>query len=152
MFSYPTQSSCLIIQHEIHSESFNFHPPSVILLALLSHNSHNTLQRSVDHTYLQAHRFLRTVPKKQRCAHLTERCRISVRDLLILLAILISSFSSESVYWASWSRLRAQSARLASSSACTACGKDKAKRVRWNTGILQAGSWPKKTPQKTLRL
>lgn len=39
----------------------------------------------------------------------------------MLPAILISSFSSESVYWASWSRLWAQSARLASSSSCTVC-------------------------------
>lgn len=64
-------------------------------------------------------------------AHLTERCRISVRDLLMLLAILMSSFSSESVYWASWSRLRAQADRLASSSACTACeGGREAREVR----------------------
>lgn len=147
MFSYPTVKLYFIIQHKIRSESFNFHPPPVILLVLLSQNIHDTLQRSATHTYLRAHRFSCTVPKKlecrkQRCAHLTERCRISVRDLLMLLAILISSFSSESVYWASWSRLRAQSARLASSSACTACGKDKAKRVRRNTaGRLTA--WKK---------
>lgn len=61
--------------------------------------------------------------RRRRFAHLTERCRISVRDLLMLLDILISSFSSESVYWASWSRLRNQSARLAFSSVCTVYGK-----------------------------
>ncbi|KAG7264061.1 LOW QUALITY PROTEIN: hypothetical protein CRUP_028581, partial [Coryphaenoides rupestris] len=52
--------------------------------------------------------------------HLGAGCRISVRDRRMLLAILISSFSSESVYWASWSRPSAQSARRASSSPCTA--------------------------------
>lgn len=48
----------------------------------------------------------------------------------MLLDILMSSFSNESVYWASWSRLRAQSDRLASSSACTACeGEQEAREV-----------------------
>lgn len=56
------------------------------------------------------------------CTYLTERWRISVRDRLMLPAILISSFSNESVYWASWSKPTAQSALLASSSACTVCG------------------------------
>lgn len=51
MFFYPTVKLSFIIQHKIHSESFNFHPPSVILLVLLSHNIHNTLQRSAAHTY-----------------------------------------------------------------------------------------------------
>lgn len=44
--------------------------------------------------------------------HLTDRCSISVRDLLMLLAILISSFSRESVYWSNCSRLRPHSVLL----------------------------------------
>lgn len=63
--------------------------------------------------------------------HLTDRWRISVRDLLMLLAVLISSFSNESVYPASWSRLAAQSALRASSSARTVCG--------WERGGGSAG-------------
>lgn len=52
MFSYPTVKLSFIIQHKIRSESFNFHPPLVILLGLLSHNIHHTVQRSAAHTYL----------------------------------------------------------------------------------------------------
>lgn len=96
---------------------------------LLSYHSHHSLHHSAAHTFLTAHWFSHSQPHMgvqrtdNKFAHLTERCRISVRDLLMLLAILTSSFSSESVYWASWSRLRAQSARLVSSSACTVYGK-----------------------------
>lgn len=79
--------------------------------------------------------------RKARLAHLTERCRISVRDLLMLLAILMSSFSSESVYWASWSKLRAQSDRLAFSSACTAC--ERKKRGQGGQGSKHVSSRPK---------
>lgn len=99
------------------------------LLSYQTLKPHHSLQRSAPHTFLTAKWFSHTpLHMHEQCrqrgfAYLTERCRISVRDLLMLLAILISSFSSESVYWASWSRLRAQSALLASSSACTVCGK-----------------------------
>lgn len=126
IFSYLTVKLSLISQHKIHCKSIRFHLPHISCQILKQHHS---LQRSAAHTFLTAHWFSHTLPhmhrerRQQRFAHLTERCRISVRDLLMLLAILISSFSSESVYWASWSRLKAQSALLASRSACTVCGK-----------------------------
>lgn len=132
MFSYLTVKLSLISLHKIHCKSIPSSSGISLHLPLLSYHilkQHHSLQRSAAHIFLTAHWFSHTRPhmhrecRQQRFAHLTERCRISVRDLLMLLAILISSFSSESVYWASWSRLRAQSALLVSRSACTVCGK-----------------------------
>lgn len=130
MFSYLKVKLSLIIQNKIHCKSIIFHLPLVFLLSTaLIPQSSLTSSFSGSHisdcplifTFTATHGSAEN--RQQRFAHLTERCRISVRDLLMLLAILTSSFSSESVYWASWSRLRAQSARLVSSSACTVYGK-----------------------------
>lgn len=95
-------------------------PCSHILISLLSNRSLNTFLTHT-HTCVSTHLFFLThtdsgdADSHDLPTYLAERCRISVRDLLVLPAILISSFSSESAYWASWSRLWAQSARLASS-------------------------------------
>lgn len=116
----------------IYSAYFDFHPRMTFLFSTTLRKHPPTVRT---HTRVTPFRF-RTHSHSgwPRFAHLTERCRISVRDLLMLLAILISSFSSESVYWASWSRLRAQSARLASSSACTVCLK---RRPRGQSPVAQ---------------
>ena len=117
--SYLIVELSLTSQHEIHC-----HPPLVLLFHLPLLSNPQTLTSAFSSSHISACPLILTSTERQQSfAHLTERCRISVRDLLMLLAILISSFSSESVYWASWSRLRAQSALFASSSACTVCGK-----------------------------
>lgn len=91
---------------------YYFPSSSGISLSLRSHTALSS--QRLTHFHTESH----TLECRWRFSHLTVRCRISVRDLLMLLAILISSFSSESLYWVSWSRLRAQSPRFASSSAC----------------------------------
>ncbi len=165
IFSYLTVKLSLISQHKIHCKSICFHLPLVFLLRLplLSYQilkQHHSLQRSAAHTFLTAHwfsharRHMHRECRQQRFTYLTERCRISVRDLLMLLAILISSFSSESVYWASWSRPRAQSALLASRSACTVCGKTRPRgqplaMVKGRRLPHNLNSWVSFTPPKS---
>lgn len=53
--------------------------------------------------------------------YLTDRCRISVRERRMLLAIFRSSLSRESVYWSICSRLRVQSLLLCSSCTSRPC-------------------------------
>lgn len=68
------------------------------------------------------HMSLKAPHPPPKSPHLTDRCRISVRDRRMLLAILMSSFSSDVVYSFSCSMLRAQFLRLCSRSTCRVCG------------------------------